>query len=140
MTASPTPGRSLVTKRAVGDLVRAAVRSVYGVSGFAGGGRVGPVLDRAGLGNPGCRVSTHPELTVDLDLQVAYGLPVAEVARQVESAVLYTLRHALEREPDRVAIRIGHLRREHGIAPQREPAGTVEPGPSELAASGTDVA
>jgi len=140
VTTAPTPGRSLVTKRAVGDLVLAAVRSVYGVSGFAGARRVGLVLDRAGLGNPGCRVSIGPEITVDLDLQVAYGLPVAEVARQVESAVLYTLRHALDREPDRVTIRIGHLRREHGIAPQREPAGPAAPGPAELAASGTDVA
>ena len=140
MTAELTPGRSLVTRRAVRQLVRAAVLSVYGVSGFAGGGRVGRLLDRAGLGNPGCRVSIDPALAVDLDLLVAYGLPVAEVARQVESAVRYTLRHALGQEPERVAIKIGRLRHEHGIAPQREAPSGVEPSPSDLAASGTDVA
>ena len=110
--------------------------------GFAGGGRVGRLLGpRSASRTPGCRVAVEPELTVDLDLTVAYGLPVAEVARQVESAVRYTLRHALGREPDRVAIRIGRLRHEHGIAPLREvgrPAASRAP--SDLAASGTDVA
>jgi uncharacterized alkaline shock family protein YloU len=141
VTAQPIPGRSLVTKRAVRELVRTAVLSVYGVSGFAGGGRLGKLLDRAGFGNPGLRVSTEPELAVSLNLLVAYGLPVAEVARQVESAVRYTLSHAIGREPDRVEIRIGRLRHEHGIAPLREaPAPTSDPGPADLAASGTDVA
>ena len=140
MTAEPIPGRSLVTKRAVRELVRTAVLSVYGVSGFAGGGRLGLLLDRARFGNPGCRVAITPALAVDLDLLVAYGLPVAEVARQVESAVRYTMRHAVSREPEHVTIKIGRLRHEHGIAPLREvPVGT-EPSSADLAASGTDVA
>jgi uncharacterized alkaline shock family protein YloU len=140
VTAAPTPGRSLVTKRAVRELVRTAVLSVYGVSGFAGGGRFGRLLDRAGFGNPGCRVAIEPALAVDLDLLVAYGLPVAEVARQVESAVRYTLRHAVGQEPERVAIKIGRLRHEHGIAPEREAPTTAAPSSADLAASGTDVA
>ena len=141
MTAQPIPGRSLVTRRAVRELVRTAVQSVYGVSGFAGGGRIGRLFNRIGVGNPGLRVVIDPELTVDLDLLVAYGLPVAEVARQVESAVRYTLRNALGREPVRVAIRIGKLRHEHGIAPLRDiTAASDEPGTADLAASGTDVA
>ncbi len=140
VTAEPIPGRSLVTKRAIRELVRTAVLSVYGVSGFAGGGWLGRLLDRAGFGNPGCRVSIDPALAVDLDLLVAYGLPVAEVARQVESAVRYTLHHALGEEPERVAIKIGRLRHEHGIAPQRESPAATEPSPADLAASGTDVA
>ena len=41
------------------------------------------------------------------------------MARQVESAVRYTLRHALDREPDRVSIRIGRLVHQHGIAARR---------------------
>ena len=140
MTADPMPGRSLITRRAMRDLVRNATLCVYGVSGFAGGGRIGRLLDRAGFGNPGCRVAMNPVLAVDLDLLVAYGLPVAEVARQVESAVRYTLRHALAQEPERVTIRIGRLRHEHGIAPLRETPTGSEPTPTDLAASGTDVA
>ena len=98
-------------------------------------------MDRAGLGNPGLRVALRPTLTVRLDLLVAYGLPVAEVARQVESAVNYTLRHAVGREPEQVTIKIGRLRHEHGIAPLRDAAAAGgEPSPADLAASGTDVA
>ena len=134
------PGRSLVSKRAIRDLVRAAVLSVYVVSGFADGGPVGRLLRRVGLAQPGLRLEVEPELTVDLSLTVAYGLPIAEVARQVEASVRYTLRNALEREPDRVSIRIGKLRHEHGLAPAPEPAHDGTPRPGDLADSGTDVA
>jgi uncharacterized alkaline shock family protein YloU len=139
VTAEPIPGRSLVTKRAVRELVRTAVLSVYGVSGFASG-RLARLFARGGLGSPGLRLAVEPAVAIDLDLLVAYGLPVAEVARQVESAVRYTLRYAIGREPEQVSIRIGSLRHEHGIAPLRESAGTVAPSPADLAASGTDVA
>jgi uncharacterized alkaline shock family protein YloU len=134
------PGRSLVSKRAVREVVRSAVLSVYGVSGFAGGGPVGRLLERLGLSQPGLRLELEPGLTIDLRLTVAYGLPIAEVARQVEASVRYALRNALEREPDRVSIRIGKLRHEHGLAPAPEPARDGEPRPGDLAGSGTDVA
>ncbi len=135
----PLPGRSLVTKRAIRDLVKTAVLSVYGVTGFASGGPLGRVLERLGLAHPGISLEIHPELVIDLRLTVAYGLPIAEVARQLESSVRYTLRQAIGREPDRVSIRIGRLVHQHGIPPAPEPA-SGEPGPSDLAASGTDVA
>ncbi len=123
------------------DLVRNATLSVYGVSGFAGGGWVGRLLDRLGLAHPGLHLEVEDRLTVDLGLTVAYGLPIAEVARQVEASVRYTMARALGREPDRVTIRIGHLRHEHGIAPQphETPPGD-EPRATDLANSGTDVA
>jgi uncharacterized alkaline shock family protein YloU len=136
----PLPGRSLVTRRAIRDLVRTAVLSSYGVTGFSGGGPIGRLAERLGFGHPGLRVHLgEDELVVDLRLTVAYGLPVAEVARQVESSVRYTLHHGIGREPDRVMIRIGRLVHEHGIPPAAEPA-SLEPRPSDLAASGTDVA
>jgi uncharacterized alkaline shock family protein YloU len=139
VTHDPTPGRSLVTKRAIRDLVRTAVLSSYGVTGFATGGPLGRVLERVGLAHPGIHLDIEPELVVDLRLTVAYGLPIAEVARQVESSVRYTLRHALDREPDRVSIRIGKLVHQHAMAPAPAPA-PADPGTSDLAASGTDVA
>jgi uncharacterized alkaline shock family protein YloU len=140
VTADPTPGRSLVTRRAIRDLVRTATLSVYGVSGFAGGGPVGRILERLGLAHPGLHLEVGEQLAVDLHLTVAYGLPIAEVARQVEASVRYTLAHSLNREPDRVAIRIGRLRHEHGIAPAQDTGPSGEPGTSDLAGSGTDVA
>ena len=48
------PGRSLVTKRAIRDLVRTAVLSAYGVTGFAGGGPVGRVLGGSASRTPAC--------------------------------------------------------------------------------------
>ena len=140
MTADPARSRSLVTRRAIRDLVRAAVLSVYGVSGFATGGPMGRLLGRLGLAHPGLRLEIGDELAVELDLTVAYGLPIAEVARQVESAVRYTLVNSLRRDPDRVSIRIGHLRHEHGMAPTAGASSDGAPGPTDLADSGTDVA
>ena len=139
MTADPESGRSLVTRRAIRELVRTATLSVYGVSGFAGGGPVGRMLERLGLAQPGLRLDLGDQLCVDLQLTVAYGLPIAEVARQVESSVRYTLARALGREPDRVSIRIGRLRRSTGSPPGRTRRRTRSR-PSDLADSGTDVA
>jgi uncharacterized alkaline shock family protein YloU len=174
-TAS-TPGRSLVTRRAVVDIVRTATLGSYGVSGLAGGGVIGRLFERLGLAQPGIRVSfggddadrsrgpgshdrdnadlesvgrptalaaadRRPALTVELDLTVAYGVPVAEVARQVDSAVRYAVRRALEIEVDRLTIRIDGLRVRAGdlpatAAPTHPNAVAVD----DLAASGTDVA
>jgi uncharacterized alkaline shock family protein YloU len=124
------------------DVVRNATLSVYGVSGFAGGGIVGRLLERLGLAHPGLRLEVGDEgVAVELNLTVAFGLPVAEVARQVEASVHYALGRALGREPVRVAIRIGHLRHEHGIAPRPDDmAPHAVPGTTDLANSGTDVA
>ena len=139
MTADPIPGRSLVTRRAVRDLVRNAALSVYGVTGLAGGGLLASVLDRLGAPHPGLRLVTGEAFVVELHLSVAYGLPVAEVARQVEASVRYALRQALDREPDRVVIRVDDLRSDIGGSPPpgpHAPSGVTD----QLADSGTDVA
>jgi uncharacterized alkaline shock family protein YloU len=139
---TPTPGRSLVSRRAIVDVVRGATLGSYGVIGFAGGGPLGWLAERLGLAPHGIRVQLSGGLGVDLDLVVAHNLPIAEVARQVDSAVRYAVRRALGREIDRLAIHVGGLR----IAPydielvhggrQHEPQVSAD----DLAASGTDVA
>lgn len=147
MPTNPTPGRSLVTRRAVVDVVRVATLGSYGVTGFAGGwiGRLG---ERLGLGRPGVEVTfgptaepgAKPGLQIDLDITVAYGLPIAEVARQVDSAVRYSLRNALGRDVTRLTIHVDGLRYQPGdlpAAPHRDPDAVT---PDDLAASGTDVA
>ena len=132
MPERPAPGRAVVTRRAVTDIVRAAVLGSYGVAGFATPNPWGHVVRRLGLGEPGIRVELD-DLGVELHLRVAYGLPIAEVARQVESAVRYALGRDLGREPSVVAIHIDRLvEREPGVAaaepgaPSR-PASTTAP-------------
>ena len=126
-----TPGRSLVTRRALADIVRAATLGSYGVTGFAGGplARVAAAL---GMGQPGLRLDLASGLAIELHLTVAYGLPVAEVARQVDSAVRYAVRRSVGRDVDRIAIHVGALRYQPGVlppavplAPLAAPAGVV---------------
>ena len=142
---TPTPGRSLVSRRAIVDVVRSATLGSYGVIGFAGGGLVGRIADRLGLAPRGIQVELAGGLAIDLDLIVAHGLPIAEVARQVDSAVRYAIRRALGREVDRLTIHVDGLRvapvrrrsSSGGAAAPREPRDVA---PDDLAASGTDVA
>jgi uncharacterized alkaline shock family protein YloU len=140
-----TPGRSLVSRRAVVDIVRAATLGSYGVVGLAGGGPAAWLADRLGIAPRGIRVDLQPDgVAIELDLIVGHGLPVAEVARQVDSAVRYAVGEALGRKVDRLAIHVGGLR----LAPFEElsdlilsPAGSVrDVTRDDLAASGTDVA
>ncbi len=140
MPTAPSAGRSLVTRRAVADIVRVATLSSYGVTGFAGR-PLARLLAAAGIGQPGLRVHLGPALEIELDLTVAYGLPIAEVARQVDSAVHYAIRRTLDREVDRLTIHVGGLRYQPGglppltVARDRAAVATAD-----LADSGTDVA
>ena len=150
MPTDSTPGRSIVTRRAVVDIVRTATLGSYGVTGFAGGGIVARLAERIGARQRGIRVELAPAgapvrdggpLTIDLDLTVAYGVPVAEVARQVDSAVRYAIRRALSTDVARLTIHVDGLR----VHPGARPAGAPPPDPTavrsdDLAASGTDVA
>lgn len=144
MPTESTPGRSIVTRRAVVDIVRTATLGSYGVTGFAGAGVAGRLLERLGLAQPGI----HVELAagdgdgpaIELDLTVAYGVPVAEVARQVDSAVRYALRRALGAEIARLTIHVDGLRFQPGDLPSAPPRDPTAVGSDDLAASGTDVA
>jgi len=149
--AAPPPvsrpaGRSLVSRRALTDLVHAAVIGSYGVTGFAGGRSWERLADWIGLPSRGIRIGLEPELTIDLDLTVAHGLPIAEVARQVDSAVRYAVRRALGREVDRLTIHVDGLRTGRlealpsSATDARDDAAGDRIAPDDLAASGTDVA
>lgn len=139
MPTDEIPGRALATRRAVADIVRAAVLGSYGVAGFDAG-----PLERlaAGFeGRPaGLRIGLSDDrLTIRVRLRVTAGLPVAEVARQVDSAIRYGLRRALSREVDELRIRIGALDASPGSQPPARPA-AADVRTSDLADSGSDVA
>ena len=136
----PTPGRSLVTRHAVVDIVRTATLGSYGVTGFAADPFT-RVLGFLGLAQPGLTVRIGDRLEVELDLDIALGVPVAEVARQVDSAVRYAIRRALGREIERFVIHVGGLRvQPAGSIPAVSGAGPEAIRPHDLADSGTDVA
>jgi uncharacterized alkaline shock family protein YloU len=124
----------MVTRRAVVDLVRTAALGSYGVTGFADPNLVARLLRWAHVGPPGIRVDLAPRLEIDLWLAVAWGLPVAEVARQVDSAVRYAIRRALGREVDSLVIHVNRLRVLPGPTPATAPA-TDEPAPDAAVAT-----
>ncbi|MFP5343245.1 MAG: Asp23/Gls24 family envelope stress response protein [Candidatus Limnocylindria bacterium] len=142
MAIRPTPGRSLVTRRAVADIVRTATLGSYGVAGFAGL-PIERLAATIGLGQHGLVVRFRQGLEIELDLTVALGVPVAEVARQVDSAVRYAIRRALGVEVGRLVIHIDGLRVQPGAVPQTPATHPGDPTvirSRDLADSGTDVA
>jgi len=146
-----TPGRSLVSRRALSDVVRTAALGSYGVTGFRRRG-ADRLLEWLGRPTPGIRIGLRDELTIDLDLSVAHGLPIAEVARQVDSAVRHAIRGALGREVSRLTIHVDGLRAgpvqpapeaargARGRRPSTKDRQPAVIAPDDLAASGTDVA
>jgi uncharacterized alkaline shock family protein YloU len=138
--STPKSGRSFVTRQAVTDLVRSATLGSYGVTGFAALPHE-RLLERIGLAQPGLAVRLGDAIDIDLDLTIAFGVPIAEVARQVDSAIRYSIRRALGREVGRVTIHIDGLR----FGPSGSPPAAIHPttgtvGPRDLADSGSDVA
>jgi uncharacterized alkaline shock family protein YloU len=103
-------GRSIVTRRAIVDIVRAAVQGSYGVTGFTDpslGRRIAHLL---GVKRQGIRLTTDGGIRVELYITVAFGVPVAEVARQIDSAVRYSLRHYISASVQSLIIHVDGLR------------------------------
>jgi uncharacterized alkaline shock family protein YloU len=137
---NPTSGRSLVTRQAVLDLIRTATLGSYGVTGLAGG-PVDRLMGLLGVRPPGIHLRLDTALEIELDLTVAVGVPVAEVARQIDSAVRYAIRRGIGREVARLTINIEGLRVAPGtVPPSVIPADPSAIRPRDLADSGTDVA
>lgn len=102
-------GRSIVTRRAIVDIVRTAVQSSYGVTGFSDPSLGRRILRWVGVDRPGIQLTTDGGLELNLYVKVALGMPVAEVARQVDSAVRYSLRRLVGVEVARLTIHVDGL-------------------------------
>jgi uncharacterized alkaline shock family protein YloU len=109
------------------DIVRTAVQSSYGVTGFADPSFGRRLLRWVGLDRPGIRLSTEGGLQLELYLKVAYGIPVAEVARQVDSAVRYSLRKVTGAEVASLTIHIDGLRYEPSAVERAEAIERAQP-------------
>ena len=141
MPSEPTAaGRSLVTRRAVVDIARNATLDSYGVTGLAST-RVQALVGHLGFAQPGIKVRLAGDLSIALDVNVAYGVPIAEVSRQVDSAVRYAIRRALGREVDHLSIHVDGLDYTPVAAPPAPIHREVKPPrPRDLADTGADVA
>jgi len=113
-------GRSIVTRRAIVDIVRTAVQGSYGVTGFSDPSFGRQLLRWVGLDRPGIRLTTEGGLRIDLFINVAFGVPVAEVARQVDSAVRYSLRHYVGTEVAALTVHVDGLRYEPNAVERAE--------------------
>ena len=79
------PGRSYVTRRAVVDVVRMAVLGQLRCDRHSRIRSLGRRLLRwSGLAQSGIRVSLDRTVAIEVDLTVGAGLPILEVARQVD--------------------------------------------------------
>ena len=106
MSHHPLPGHALITTRAVAELVQHAAATSYGVVAFADPDLVSALLTRLGRRVRGLRVRIAPTLDVELFIRVAFGVPIAEVASNVEAAVRYAVVQALGRDIDALTIHV----------------------------------
>jgi uncharacterized alkaline shock family protein YloU len=120
------PGRSAVTRRAITDIVRSAVLGSYGIAGFASPRPVDRLIRWLRLDEPAIRIRYDDGLRVVLHVRLAYGLPVAEVARQVDSAVRYAVARALGRQIDELTIHVDGLDAHAGAGPPAASGPAVE--------------
>ena len=104
-------GRSLVTRRTIAEIARRAAIVLYGVVRLRGPRRIDDLAALLGRGVPGVRVASGAQLRIDLWLTVAFGVPVAEVARNVEEAVRHAVRVAIGREIATLGIHVEALGR-----------------------------
>ena len=102
-------GRSIVTRRAIVDIVRTAVQSSYGVTGFSDPSFARRLSRWIGFDRPGIELTTEGGLRLNLFVKVAFGMPVAEVARQVDSAVRYSLRSMVGVDVASITIHVNGL-------------------------------
>jgi uncharacterized alkaline shock family protein YloU len=126
----------LISRRAIIDVVRTATLGSYGVAGLSGS-PIERLLGWLGLASPGIRLAVRDgQLAVELFLEVGPGLPIAEVARQVDSAIRYAVRQSLGRELGPIAVHVDRLRFE---TPRT--TGPARPsGPSDQPPAGSPVA
>jgi uncharacterized alkaline shock family protein YloU len=144
MPERPVAGRSIVTRRAIVDIVRTAVQSSYGVTGFSDPSFGRRLLRWIGLDRPGIQLVTEGGIRVNVFVTVAYGVPVAEVARQVDSAVRYSLRHLVGVELVGLTIHVDGLGYqplavERAEAIERETSERTDPGHEAAAQASTRV-
>ena len=109
MPERSVPGKSIVTRNAIVDIVRTAVQGSYGVTGFSDPSMGRRLFRRFDQWRPGVRINLDDGLNLDLYVTVAHGVPVAEVARQLDSAIRYSVRQLIGVEVGRLGVHVAGL-------------------------------
>ena len=124
--ARPVPGAAGVARRALVDIVRDAVLGSYGVTSLAEPNRLARLRAALRLGSSAVSVHLRPDVKVDVHVTVAHGLPVAEVARQVDSAVRYGLQRAIGRPVGPITVHVDGLAGGPFRSPAEPPGGSSQ--------------
>jgi uncharacterized alkaline shock family protein YloU len=82
-------------EREISRVVHAAAESVYGVAEVVGPGVLDRLRARLGVAASGVSVSSTPSVAITVDLRVADGVPVGQVATNVAEQVRYVLERDL---------------------------------------------
>ncbi len=115
--------------------MRAAASASYGVTGLADDGLPARLLVGAGIRPAAVRVRLGDGIRVELRILVAAGVPIAEIARQVDSVVRYSVRQAVDREIEQLTIYVGGMRLEPARMPDPDAVAAV-PGAGASATAG----
>jgi len=109
MVRRPANGRSVATRRAIEEIVATAARASYGIAGFAGRGFRARLLRSVTGREPAIVVLGTTPLSIAVHVEVAFGLPVAEVARQLDSGIRHALRGVIGREVAELTVDVAGL-------------------------------
>jgi uncharacterized alkaline shock family protein YloU len=85
-----------IDRREVARIVRSAALNCYGVTAVAGARFLDRLAGRLGLGLGGIRIDVDP-LAVDLNVELAPGVPREQVIANVREAVMYAVQRDLGR-------------------------------------------
>ena len=99
-------GREDMDEREVGRVVRSAAESVYGVTAVVGPSRLQRLAASVHLGARGVAIDDGPPMTVTVDLDVAVGVPVGQVAANVAEKVRYVVQRDLGRSIEKLVVRV----------------------------------
>lgn len=117
MVHRPATGRSVATRRAIEEIVATAARASYGIAGLGGRGFQERFVRSVTGREPAVTVLDTVPLSITVHVQVAFGLPVAEVARQLDSAIRHAVRKVIGREVADLTVDVAGLEYRPGNRP-----------------------
>lgn len=105
-TDSRQPSDQPVNERQVARIVRSAALGVYGVTDVVGARLIDRLGDVFGFGSHGITVRSDPTLEVQVNIELAPGVPRESVVSNVADAIRYTVQRDAGRPIDALTITV----------------------------------